>query len=108
MIFLTYEFVWFALAFFALYYIIPWPYLRLIVVIVAGLLFQFYYGGWASVVPIGILAIVTYFAGRSGNPRIMLAAIVACVTALAIYKYSLFAAVGIVGAIAPDLGNSLQ
>ena len=108
MIFLTYEFVWFALTFFALYYMISWPILRLILVIVAGLLFQFYYGGWASIVPIGVLAIVTYFAGRSGNPPVMLAAIVACVTALAAYKYSLFAAVGIVGAIAPDYGNSLH
>jgi alginate O-acetyltransferase complex protein AlgI len=108
MIFLTYEFVWFALAFFALYYIAPWPHVRLIVVIVAGLLFQFYYGGWASVVPIGILAIATFFAGRSGNPTVMLATIVVCVTTLAVYKYSSFAAIGVVGAVAPDLGNTLH
>jgi alginate O-acetyltransferase complex protein AlgI len=108
MIFLTYEFVWFGFAFFVLYALTPRPHLRLVIIIIAGLLFQFYYGGWTSVAPIGILTIVTFLVGRGGNRKMMLAAIVACITALAACKYSSFIAEGIVGPVTPDLGSSLQ
>jgi alginate O-acetyltransferase complex protein AlgI len=108
MIFLTYEFVCFALVFYALYYIAVQPALRLAIVLIGGFLFQFYYGGWTSVVPVAVLAIVTFVAGRSGTRQAILIAVVLCVAVLAFYKYSSFVAVGIIGTIAPELGTSLQ
>jgi alginate O-acetyltransferase complex protein AlgI len=108
MIFLTYEFVCFALVFFLLYYIAPWTQARLVLIVVAGLLFQFHYGGWTSVVPIGVLALVTYLAGLSGSTRVVTAAIVLCVTTLVVFKYSSFLATSAVGAIAPAIGSTLQ
>jgi alginate O-acetyltransferase complex protein AlgI len=108
MIFLTYEFICFGLAFYALYYLATLPGLRLAIVIVSSLLFQWYYGGWASVAPVVVLAIVTFLAGRTGSPRAILAAIVLCAAVLITYKYTPFLAVGLVGPIAPELGSSLQ
>jgi alginate O-acetyltransferase complex protein AlgI len=108
MIFLAYEFIFFALAFFALYYLIRSPRLRLVLVIVGGVFFQFYYGGWISVAPIGVLAAITFLAGRSGNPQVMLGSVILCVAVLAVFKYASFLSLGVVGAIAPDLGTALQ
>ena len=67
MIFLTYEFVGFALVFFSLYYLIPNPALRMALLVIGGLLFQFHYGGWVSVVPVLVLAGVTFLASRTAG-----------------------------------------
>ena len=108
MIFLTYEFVLFALAFFALYYLAWFPLLRLALIIAAGPLFQLHYGGWVSVLPIGALAVFTYLAGRSGNRVAIIAAIVACVATLAVFKYSLFLAASVINPVVPELGAALS
>ena len=64
MIFLTYDFVWFALAFFALYALTGrWPAVRLAIVIASGIWFQFVYGGLASLVVTLALAAISYAAG---------------------------------------------
>jgi alginate O-acetyltransferase complex protein AlgI len=90
MIFLTYEFVWFAVAFFGLYLLCPWKPARLVLIVIGGIGFQLFYGGLASVVPIAILAAITYLAGRSGRPAIVRAAIALCAASLLFYKYTTF------------------
>ncbi len=90
MIFLTYDFVWFALAFFALYALTTrWPALRLAIVIASGIWFQFFYGGLASLLVTLALATISYVAGRSAK-KSMVAAISICVGTLLYSKYTLF------------------
>ena len=80
MIFLTYDFVWFALAFFVLYALSSrWPAPRLMVVIVSGIWFQFFYGGAASLTVTLALAAISYAAGRSTKKSLIVAAIAICV-----------------------------
>jgi alginate O-acetyltransferase complex protein AlgI len=108
MIFLTYEFVFFALAFYALYLLAWGPPARLAIVIAGGVLFQFYYGGWTSVAPVSVLAVVTFLAGYSGKRPIMLAAVVLCIATLAAYKYTSFLAISGISPAAPELGKSIE
>jgi alginate O-acetyltransferase complex protein AlgI len=91
MIFLTYDFVWFALAFFALYALSSrWPTLRLALIIASGILFQFFYGGPASLVITVALAAISYAAARSANKTAIVTAIAICVGTLLYSKYTLF------------------
>ena len=61
MIFLTYDFIAFALIYQALY-ALGWrfPQYRIVVLIFAGFLFQFFYGGIQSLIVALTLAIITY------------------------------------------------
>lgn len=108
MIFLTYEFVLFALGFYALYYLAWLPPLRVALISGAGLLFLFYYGGWISVAPIAVLAVTTYLAGRSSGRAAIIATVSACVATLAIFKYASFIATDVVGQIVPEFGLALR
>jgi hypothetical protein len=78
MIFLTYV-VWFALVFFSFFYLVRHPTVRLAVLVIGGLVFQLHYGGWVSVVPVLVLAVVTFLAGRIGGRRMVTGAIALCV-----------------------------
>jgi alginate O-acetyltransferase complex protein AlgI len=108
MIFLTYEFVGFALVFFSLYYLIPNPALRMALLVIGGLLFQFHYGGWVSVVPVLVLAGVTFLAGRIGGRRMVTGAIVVCVFTLVFYKYTAFIVIDSIGTLVPDFGSAFR
>jgi alginate O-acetyltransferase complex protein AlgI len=108
MIFLSYDFVWFAAAFFGLYYLCPWAPARLAIIIAGGIVFQFFYGGLASVVPTAILAIVTYLAGRSERHEIVVAAIVVCAASLIFYKYTVFLVSSVLAPIMPGAGMILS
>jgi alginate O-acetyltransferase complex protein AlgI len=101
MIFLTYQFVWFAAAFFGLYFLCPWPSVRLALIITGGLVFQFYYGGLTSVVPVAILAVITYLAGRTGKREVIVATIAICAASLIFYKYTSFLILSVVGPLMP-------
>jgi alginate O-acetyltransferase complex protein AlgI len=91
MIFLTYDFVCFALTFFALYTLTTrWPALRLAIVIASGIWFQFFYGGLASLVVTLALAAISYAAGRSAKKSTVVAAIAICIGTLVYSKYTLF------------------
>ena len=90
MIFLSYDFLLFAAAFFGLYFCCPWPNARLAIVVGGGIVFQSYYGGLASIAPVAILAVITYFAGRSEKRGIIRVAIVLCALSLIFYKYTAF------------------
>ncbi|MDR3400924.1 MAG: MBOAT family O-acyltransferase [Chthoniobacter sp.] len=90
MIFTTYWFFVFAAVAFPLYWLLPWRSARLGWLLVACIIFHAHFAGAAGVVPIVVLAIATYLAGRSGRANWCLAAIALCVAALGIYKYAGF------------------
>lgn len=108
MIFLTYEFVGFALVFFSLYYLIHNPTLRMAALVIGGLVFQFHYGGWVSVVPVLVLAVVTFLAGRIGGRRMVTGAIALCVVTLVFYKYTAFIVIDSIGTLLPGFGSALR
>lgn len=108
MLFLTYEFIFFAVLFYLTFYLAPHPSLRVGAIVVASVAFQFMFGGWISIIPVFVLAIVTFVAGRSGDRRLITAAITLCVASLIFYKYTLFVTSSIIGAVAPSVGMDLQ
>jgi alginate O-acetyltransferase complex protein AlgI len=108
MIFLTYEFIAFTFVFFSIYYLAYHPTLRLGVLVIGGLVFQFHYGGWPSVMPVIVLAGVTFLAGRFGSRRAVTGAIGLCVVTLIAYKYTSFIAIDIIGALLPDFGAAAR
>jgi alginate O-acetyltransferase complex protein AlgI len=90
MIFTTYWFVVFAAVVFPLYWLAPWRAARLALLLVACAVFHAYFAGAAGVVPVAVLALATYWAGRSGRRGWCLGVIVLCALALGFYKYSIF------------------
>jgi alginate O-acetyltransferase complex protein AlgI len=106
MIFIGYDFVWFAIIFFPLYYIAHWPVARLSVLILGGIIFQVYYGGWFSFAVVGILALLTY-AVSLGWRTFIGATIALCAIVLGIFKYTPFVASGVVGVAIPSVGAKL-
>jgi alginate O-acetyltransferase complex protein AlgI len=108
MIFTTYWFVVFAAIVFPLYWLIPWREGRLALLLGACVIFHGHFAGAAGVVPIVVLAVAAYFAGRSGRGSWCLAGIVACAATLLGYKYSDFAARSIVGLFDAQLGERMS
>jgi len=90
MIFDTYWFLFGVVLFLPLYWLAGTPKIRLWLLLCFCFLFHMHFAGAAGVVPIVVLASLTYFAGRSANRLFCAAAIVACTLALCHYKYSLF------------------
>ena len=104
MIFTTYWFFVFAAIAFPLYWLLPWRQARLGWLLVICAIFHAHFAGAAGVLPIVVLAVATYFAGRSGRPAWCVGAIVFCVAALGIYKYAGFFIGGLVGIFDADAG----
>lgn len=90
MIFTTYWFLAFAAVAVAGFWLVPRPAARLWVLGVACALFHAHFAGPAGVIPIVVLMIMTYYAGRSGRRAWCLAAMLVCVLTLCFYKYALF------------------
>lgn len=90
MIFTTYWFAVFAAIVFPLYWLVPRPAVRLGVLLSACAVFHMHFAGAAGVLPIVVLALATFLAGRSGRPGWCLAVIALCVLALGAYKYAEF------------------
>jgi alginate O-acetyltransferase complex protein AlgI len=97
MIFTTYWFFAFAATAIPLYLLVPWPKARLVLLLVACAIFHAHFAGAAGVLPIIILAIATFLAGRSGRSDWCAGAIILCVAALGIYKYAGFFAGAFLG-----------
>src|SRR6266550_6208437 len=102
MIFLTYDFVWFALLSLVAYAMVPWPQVRLALLVASGLWFQAFYGGLASVLIVVVLATVAYAAGRTKSRTAIWVAIAACVGTLFYYKYLLFLATSLLAPFFPS------
>jgi alginate O-acetyltransferase complex protein AlgI len=101
MIFFSYTFAIACALFFILFWLVRDAWIRQIVLLCACLLFEWHYAGPAGVLPIVILALGTYAAGRSRDKRLCIAWIAICVLSLAFYKYSIFLVGNIVGALSP-------
>lgn len=103
MIFLSYDFICFALAFFAAYALTGrLPQARLALLILAGLWFQLFYGGVQSLSVAFALALVAYAAGLSKSRPILIAAITICVATLVFFKYTLFLSQNVLGIFIPS------
>ncbi|MBS1954402.1 MAG: MBOAT family protein [Cyanobacteria bacterium SZAS-4] len=87
MIFCTYWFVVCLALMLPVYWLLRKPNLRLLVLMIFCLVFHAHFAGPAGVLPIVVLAAITYFVGRSGNKSACVWAIAVCVTALVFYKY---------------------
>lgn len=103
MIFTTYWFFVFAAILFPLYWLLPWRQARLGLLLVGCAIFHGHFAGAAGVIPIVVLAMATYLAGRSGRSSWCLATIILCVASLGIYKYSPFFVGSAVGLFDPQL-----
>jgi len=107
MIFVTYWYVMFATLVVVVFWTLRWPRARLGFLAVACLVFHAHFAGPAGMLPIIILMILTFFAGRSRRPWACVAAIVTCVAALCFYKYSLFILGELVAPLSRPLARSL-
>ena len=111
MIFTTYWFVAFAAIYFPLFWLVRAPAARLYLLLAASVLFHGHFAGAAGVLPIAVLGIITWLAGRSRNPSACLGAIVACVVALCFYKYAEFlsaSVLGMLGVHVPAQGTAVR
>jgi alginate O-acetyltransferase complex protein AlgI len=103
MIFTTYWFIAFAAIAFPLYWVVPWPRVRLYWLLAVCVFFHAHFAGAAGVLPIVVLALATYFAGRSGRAGWCAVVITLCVAALGIYKYAPFFTSTCIGWFDPNL-----
>jgi alginate O-acetyltransferase complex protein AlgI len=102
-IFLTYDFIGFFLAFLAAYLALGrWPQARLVLLIAGGVWFQLFYGGVQSLSVALALAIVAYIAGLNKRRPVLIAGIMICVATLVFYKYTLFFAHNVLRHLIPE------
>jgi alginate O-acetyltransferase complex protein AlgI len=98
-IFLSYWFIVFALIFFPLYYLAWLPRLRLLILIVSCVVFHGEFAGAAGVIPIVVLALLTYLSGLSRNRQLCVLAMLVSAAALVFYKYTHFVAQSLLGVL---------
>ncbi len=90
MIFTTHWFLFFAFLAIGGFWLLRPPVWRLRWLVVACVIFHAYFAGPAGVLPIVVLMLLTFFAGRSRKRWACTAGMVVCVAALCFYKYALF------------------
>ncbi len=108
MIFTTYWFGLFALAFFPIYWSLRLPGPRFWFLLAACFVFHGHFAGAAGVVPIVVLATATYAAGLSRRRWAIDAAMLLAVLALVGYKYTHWLALDLLGWIDPAGGRRLD
>ncbi len=106
MLFLSYWFFGFAVAFFALYWLVRASPARRLVLAAGCVVFHWHFAGPAGVLPIIVLGGVTYLCGLVGG-RALMPAIVLCVAALIGYKYLLFVSESLLAVVNPEWGPGL-
>jgi alginate O-acetyltransferase complex protein AlgI len=102
MLFLTYWYVAFMAVAFPLYWAVRHPRARPLVLLASCAVFHTHFAGPAGVLPIAVLAVVTYFAGLSRRRLLCQGGICLSVAALIFYKYFKFLCTEVVGAFAPS------
>jgi alginate O-acetyltransferase complex protein AlgI len=107
MIFTTYWFIFFAVLAVAVFHALPRPQWRLWWLAAACATFHIHFAGPAGVLPIIILMIITFLAGRTRDPAVCTWAMGACVAALCFYKYALFLIAALVGPVSSALAEQL-
>lgn len=108
MIFTTYWFALFALAFFPLYWLARPAPVRFGLLLVACFVFHGHFAGAAGVIPIVVLAIVTYFAGLLRHRVALYAAMLLSVLALIFYKYTHWITLDLLASLHPAWGQRLH
>ena len=108
MIFTTYWFLFFALATVSVYWLLPRALLRQIWLAVACVVFHFHFAGPAGVIPIIVLALLTYLAGLTRSRVLCLVAMVVSAAALCFYKYILFFIGEVVSPLSASLAETLS
>jgi alginate O-acetyltransferase complex protein AlgI len=103
MIFTTYWFLFFALLAVAVFRALPRPQWRLWWLAAACATFHIHFAGPAGVLPIIVLMLITFFAGRTRDRAVCAWAMAVCVVALCFYKYALF----LIGAMVAPLSAGL-
>jgi alginate O-acetyltransferase complex protein AlgI len=103
-IFVSFWFIAFALAFFPLFWLVRWPKARLVVLATGCIVFHFHFAGPAGVIPIIVLALLTYTIALTRNRALCILGITACAAALVFYKYTSFFSVKVIGLIYAPLG----
>ena len=108
MIFTTYWFGLFALAFFPLYWLARRAGVRFGLLLAACFVFHAHFAGVAGILPIIGLALVTYLAGLARSRWALYTAMLLSVLALVCYKYTHWLALDLLGAIHPRWGAELN
>jgi alginate O-acetyltransferase complex protein AlgI len=108
MIFTTYWFAVFALAFFPLYWLVREPHTRFGLLLVACFVFHAHFAGAAGVLPIVGLAIVTFLAALSRERWAIYTAMALSVLALVGYKYTHWLTLDLLAALHPRWGAELN
>jgi alginate O-acetyltransferase complex protein AlgI len=108
MIFTTYWFLLFAAVVVAVFWLLPRPEWRRWWLAAACVGFHAHFAGPAGVLPIFVLMVITFFAGRSGESKWCTVAMIICVAALCFYKYSLFLIGSLAQPFSPELAEVLS
>ena len=107
MIFTTYWFLLFAVLAVAVFRVLPRPLWRLWWLGAACATFHIHFAGPAGVLPIIILMVITFFAGRTRSRSLCAWAMATCVAALCFYKYALFLIAALVAPASDSLASVL-
>src|SRR6266571_2057153 len=107
MIFLSYWFWVFAALFFAFYWFVRLPIVRMYLLLAACIAFQLHFAGPAGVFPVLVLGVITYFCGLFGGRTATAVGIAASALALIFYKYFVFLIESGIGLALPELGATL-
>jgi alginate O-acetyltransferase complex protein AlgI len=105
MIFTTYWFSLFAVAFFPLFWAARIPWLRLGLLLAGCFVFHAHFAGAAGMLPIIVLATTTYAAGLWRRRAVLYVAMALPVLALVFYKYTHFVALSVVALADPGWGR---
>jgi alginate O-acetyltransferase complex protein AlgI len=108
MIFTTPWFLLFVAVVVVVFWLLRRPAWRLGWLATACVIFHAHFAGPAGVLPIVVLMIITFFAGRSRRPAACLTAMIACVAALCFYKYALFLIGSLVAPLSAGLSATLS
>lgn len=108
MIFASYWFYAFALVFFPLYWVIRVPRVRYALLLAGCVVFHGHFAGPAGMLPILVLALLTYLAGLWRRPWALRATMAVAVLALVFYKYTHFVAADLIAALNPAWADSVD
>lgn len=108
MLFLTYWFVLFIVLSLPLYWLVRLPSLRLMILLASCAVFHFHFAGPAGILPVVVLAVITYLSGLSRLKTACYVSIVVCVLALVFYKYTTYLSNDVIGVLMPSWKPYLQ
>jgi alginate O-acetyltransferase complex protein AlgI len=108
MIFFSYWFALFLVAFFGSFWLVCKPSVRQLLLLAGCIAFHAHFAGPAGVIPIVALGVITYACGRIGGRIAPVVGVAACVIALITYKYTLFLAAGVLGLVSADFGSDVE